>query len=248
MILAGLLASLLAQTWYSPQEAQALFAQANDAYYQQDYTKAIEGYTQLLEHGAAGPDLLFNLGTAYLARGDLGHAVLYLERARKLSRADDIEANLAAARARQIDQVVGAASGEPFIERVAAQTDEALFGWGLLGSLWVACGAWLVLRARRSRPGGRALPALVLSAALLGALVAGLGFGAHIFVARTVREGVIISETAKVREAPLDSARSGFELHSGLKVRIVDESGRFARVRLPNGLDGWVEREAVVEI
>lgn len=240
-----LLTLLLAQTWYTPAESQALFAQANDAYYRQDYPAAIAGYQGLLEHGASGPDLLFNLGTAYLAQGDLGHAVLYLERARKLSREDDVEANLAAARLKQIDQVVGAAAGEPFIERLVGSTDEALFGWGLAGGLWAAGAALFWLR-RSAR--GQVWPALGLAGSLLVVTAAGLGFGAHVFVARTVQDAVVVTDTAKVREAPLPAARTSFEVHSGLKVRITDESGKFARVRLPNGLDGWVEREVVVDL
>lgn len=237
---AALLALLLSQSWYSPQEAQALFAQANDAYYQQNYDAAIQGYQQLLEKGAGGADLLFNLGTAFLAKGDLGRAVLYLERARKLSRSDDVEANLAAARARQIDQVVGAGGGAPFIERLVGSTDEGLFGWGLAGTLWAAAAAWLWLRRKAS-----ALPAIALALSLLLAVVAGAGFAAHVYVARTVHEAVVLAETVKVKEAPLESAKSTFEVHSGLKVRITDESGKFTKVRLANGLDGWVEKEAV---
>jgi hypothetical protein len=240
---AALFGLLLSQTWYSPQEAQALFAQANDAYYQQNYDAAIAGYTQLLEKGAGGADLLFNLGTAHLAKGDLGHAVVFLERARRLSRDDDIEANLAAARARQIDQVVGGAAGEPFIERLVASTDEALFGWALVASLWVSAAAALWLRRR---PG--ALAGVLLAVGLFSTVATGGGFGAHVYVARTVRDAVVVSETVKVKEAPIDSAKSGFEVHSGLKVRITAESGKFAKVRLANGLDGWVEKEAVVEL
>lgn len=237
---AALLALVLSQSWYSPQEAQALFAQANDAYYQQNYDAAIQGYRQLLEKGAGGPDLLFNLGTAFLAKGDLGHAVLYLERAHRLSRSDDIESNLAAARARQMDQVVGGTGGEPFVERVVHSTEEGLFGWSLAGALWAAFAAWLWLRRKAS-----ALPAIALALALLLALAAGAGFVAHVYVGRTVREAVVLAETVKVKEAPLESAKSSFEVHSGLKVRITDESGKFTRVRLANGLDGWVEKEAV---
>jgi len=33
-----------------------------------------------------------------------------------------------------------------------------------------------------------------------------------------------------------------------LKVRIMEESGKFVRIRLPNNLEGWTEREGVVEL
>jgi hypothetical protein len=33
-----------------------------------------------------------------------------------------------------------------------------------------------------------------------------------------------------------------------LKVRVMEETGRYVRIRLPNGLEGWAEREGVSEI
>src|SRR4051812_4644665 len=106
-MIAALLAAVLTQaTYYTPEEAQTLFAQANDAYYKQDWPAAKTGYLKLLEHGMSGPDVLFNLGTTCLASGDLGQAVVYLERAHRISRDDDIEANLSFARKQMVDQVV----------------------------------------------------------------------------------------------------------------------------------------------
>ena len=77
MILSLALGALLAQAaYYSPQEAQALFSQANDAYSKEDYAAAVAGYEKLLDHGYGGADVLYNLGTAHLARGDVGSSVL----------------------------------------------------------------------------------------------------------------------------------------------------------------------------
>ena len=53
---------------------------------------------------------------------------------------------------------------------------------------------------------------------------------------------------AAVREYPGDAARVSFEVHAGLKVRIMETSGRFVRVRLPNALEGWTEKEGLVSL
>ena len=60
---AVLVATVLGQGYYSPEEAQGLFQQANDAFYKQDYAAARAGYEKLLERGFGGPDLQYNLGT-----------------------------------------------------------------------------------------------------------------------------------------------------------------------------------------
>lgn len=242
----ALLALVLAQAWYTPDEAQALYAQANDAYYRQDHAAAIDGYQKLLARGMGGSDVLFNLGTAYLAKGDLGHAVLYLERARRLAPDDDVEANLAVAQSRQVDQVVGAGQSEPFLERLVHATDERLFGLGLAAGLWAALVALVLVR--RLGGTGKVLSALALAAALLVTLATGAVFGAHALVARTVREAVVVQDVAKVREFPGESAKVGFELHAGLRLRVKGEQGRYVQVRLANGLEGWTERDAVEDL
>lgn len=242
-----LVATLLGQGYYSPEEARALFEQANEAYLREDYAAAQEGYEKLLARGHGGPDVLYNLGTTHLARGDLGQAVLALERARRAGASGpDLEGNLALARARQIDKVEGAAAGEPFLERVVRATPGNSVAWAFLG-LW-AVGFGLLV-GRRLLPRGRRVWALVAGLGLLVlALPVGALVAAHAYVGATVREAVVLAPTLRAREFPREEAKVSFEVHPGLKVRVMEEAGRYVRIRLPNGLEGWAEREGVAEI
>lgn len=239
-----LLTLVLAQ--YTPQEAQALFVEGNDAYYKGDYATAKDRYEKLLGAGLGGPDVLFNLGTTHLAAGELGPAMLQLERAARLSDDDDIGANLAVARERQGDKVVGEEAAVPFTQRLAAATDERLIGISFLGTWWL--GFLLLWLAWRKEPGSRV--ALGLAAALFLTVGGALG-GAllvHARVRATVVEAIVVPEAARVREFPGDTAKVSFEVHAGLKVRIMELSGRFVRIRLPNALEGWTEKEGVVPL
>jgi len=246
MIAALILATVLSQDYYTPQEAQAVYKQANEAYDREDYASAKQGYQQLLAHGFEGADVLFNLGTTCLASGDLGEAVLYLERARRAAGgAADIDANLVLARARQLDQVVGGAE-EPFLQRLVIATSSEIAAWSLLVS-WVGGGALLLLY-RFLRPGRRAWAGVLAALLLVSAVPAGLLVAAHAYVRETVSEGVIVAKTLAARELPADSAKVSFEVHAGLKVRLLESAGRFVKVRLPNGLEAWAERDGVAEI
>lgn len=248
-MIAVVAALVLSQSYYTPEEAQALFREGNDAFYKDppDYAAAKAAYLKLLEHGHDGPDVLFNLGTACLANAELGPAVLYLERARKLRRSDDIEANLAIARQRQGDQLVGSAAGaDPFLERVADATDDTVTPIVSLVSLWLALA--LVVLFRRMTPGRRGSVTFLLVMTLITATVSTALVGIDAWVANNYVEAVVMPETAKVREFPGDTARIAFEIHGGLKVRIIEESGKFVRIRLSNNLEGWTEREGVVQL
>lgn len=233
--------------YYTPEEAQDVFLKANEAYAREDYAAAQAGYEKLLAHGHGGPDVLYNLGTTHLARGDLGRAVLALEQAKKQGgRAPDLEANLSVARARQVDKVVGSTAEEEFLPRVAAATDGAVVAWTFLGT-WLAAFVLLLLW-RALRPGRRTAVG-VLSALLFAVAVpSGLLLAAHAWVEETVHEAVVLAPTLVARELPQPGARSIFEVHAGLKVRLLEETGRFVRIRLPNGLEGWAERQGVAEI
>lgn len=246
MIRELLTAAALAQaSYYTPQEAQSLFAQGNDAYSREDYASSREAYQKLLDHGFGGEDVLFNLGTAALAEGDLGAAVLYLERARRANgSSSDIEANLALARARQLDQVVGASLDEPILERLVAATSAQKVPWIFLAS-WEL--GMVLLLLRRLQWHRTAFTLCGLSILALAAAT-GLLLAAHVYVRETVSQAVVIAQTLPARELPKDSAKASFEIHSGLKVRLVERSGKYVKVRLPNGLEGWTELSGLAEI
>ncbi|MDP2272985.1 MAG: SH3 domain-containing protein [Archangium sp.] len=241
-MIALVLALTLAQ--YTPQESQALFVEGNDAYYKGDYAGAKERYEKLLQAGFGGPDVLFNLGTTHLAAGELGPAILYLERAHRLSDDDDIGANLAVARQRQVDQVVGEEGSVPFTQRLAEATDERIVGIAFLIVWWLGF-ALLWFTARSS-----SRVVLGLITALFLVVGAGLGgtLAVHEWVQDTVIEAVVMPEAAKVREYPGETAKVSFEVHAGLKLRIMETSGRYVRVRLPNALEGWTEKEGLVSL
>ena len=63
-------------------------AEADSAYVQEDYEKAISIYNQLLETGVSAP-VYYNLGNAYYRKGDMAHAILAYERAYLLDPGDD---------------------------------------------------------------------------------------------------------------------------------------------------------------
>ncbi|MCI0572148.1 MAG: SH3 domain-containing protein [Myxococcaceae bacterium] len=240
-----LLTVLLAQSpYYSPDEARAVFREANEAYSRGEYSAAEEGYRRLLEHGHGGADVLYNLGTAHLAQRELGAAVLYLERARREGASGpDVDANLAVARAQQLDKVVGEASDVPLLERLADATDARLVTLLFLG-LWVS--GFLLLVARRFVSNGQRLWVLAGAVvALVGAVPAAALMATHAWVRANVHEAVVLSATAQAREFPSTGGRVAFEVHEGLKVRVLESRDGYVRIRLRNGLEGWTEQDAV---
>ncbi|MDE6011898.1 MAG: BatD family protein, partial [Prevotella sp.] len=81
-------------------------ADADSAYVNEDYRKAIEIYEALLQDGVS-PELYYNLGNAYYRVDDNTHAILNYERALLLAPGDaDIKFNLQMAQSRTVDKIV----------------------------------------------------------------------------------------------------------------------------------------------
>ena len=51
---------------------------------------------------------------------------------------------------------------------------------------------------------------------------------------------MVIAPVSPVREGPSRTLKTAFELHEGTTVRILEAQGDLARIRLLNGLEGWV--------
>lgn len=233
--------------YYTPQEAQALFAQGNEAFGQDQYAKAREDFERLLAHGFGGPDVHYNLGTVELAQGDLGHAVLDLERAKREGGATaDVEANLALARSRQLDKVIGAQADDSFAATVAEQTPTRAVGWVFLAS-WAL--GFLLLIALRLRPRGRrGLLGMLAAVSFSAAVVSGAFLGFQAYVRENHVEAVIVDKTVPARELPNETAKVTFEVHAGLEVLVGDEAEGYVRIRLPNGLEGWAPKAGLERI
>lgn len=239
------------QSYLTQAEAEALFRKANDACLKEDLQGGIDGYEALVRAGWGSADVLYNLGTAELRQGRLGMAVLYLERALRLDPADaDARANLEAARKMRVDKLVGApeevGNEEPFASRLASHTGGDAWALAFL-VLWIAAG--VALLARRWAPAR--LRNLLLAAGLLavaGAAPCAAVTAVHAFVEAGGRDAVVVAPSLKVREGPQESFKASFEVHEGLKVRLLDRDGRFRRIQLANGLQGWIPAEGAIEI
>lgn len=226
-------------------EPGAVLRASNDAFLAGNRAAAAAGYRRLRDAGFTSTDLQYNLGLAELALGHRGLAVLAFERALKLDPLDDdARKNLALARAANVDQVVGG-EPEPLWERASERVP-------LDPTAAVALGAWLAAfalvlagRLRSSLRRRIALPAVLLFAV---ALLSGAALAAGAWVLDASGRSVVVADAAKVHEGPSDSFKSTFEVHEGLTVRVVDREGRFVRIRLPNGLEGWLDEGAVAAI
>ena len=57
--------------------------------------------------------------------------------------------------------------------------------------------------------------------------------------------GVVLPDEVAVKEGADPNYRTSFEVHAGLRVRLLDREQDWVRIRLANGLEGWVRDGAL---
>lgn len=220
-----------------PANPGAQLEAANAAYLAGDFAAAAARYEALVADGYDGAALHLNLGNARLRLGRRGLAAASYERALRLDPGDaDARANLALARADNVDRVMGASAGSlpaRIAERIGDGAVAALFA-AAWAALWIA----LALRGRAPARVRGALAAGAVVAACV-AVVAGALLAWKAADARTLA-AVVIPAASPVREGPEEALRPAFELHEGTRVQVLEVRGEAARVRLENGLEGWM--------
>jgi tetratricopeptide (TPR) repeat protein len=250
--------------------AESLFAAGNAAYETGDYAGAIDRYLELDAMGVAHPDLCYNLGNAWFKTGELGRAVLWYERARRLEpRNGDVRENLSVVRSLLRDRELLPKEGG---------LRGALLAWhrGLSASESVAvasgfyallCAAAILMVFRRSAFVTRLYARLswfsparlfgldmaqdfVLAISLL--FVATAMFTASSWTkirdADQRLSGVVVAEEASVFSGPSRDSIVQFKVHEGTIVSVRDARGGWVRVDLRGDLSGWVDAGSVDRI
>lgn len=230
--------------------SEALWSRANDSYAAGEYAAALADYEAILNDGKHSAALYYNLANTYFKLEQLGRAILYYNRALRLSPADeDIRHNLEYAEQMTKDSI------EKIPEFILTTWVRAIRG--VLSST-----AWTVV----------SLVMLTLSLAM--ALVFLLsqrmswrktGFyvmilAAVLFVVTTLfaiserreivnsREAIIMNSAVSIKSSPDRAATELFVLHEGTKVFVGEALGGWAEVRISDGRKGWIEESRIEKI
>ncbi len=230
----------------SPEET---FDAACRAYEQGRWDDAADSFRSLLRYGLADWRLEYNLANTEYKRGRLGEAVLHYERARRLNPADsETVSNLALTRSKLRDVVEddGATGVLLPLRRAGERIGVSAQAWLLLASFWLVAAivTWCGSRAGGFTPGwGWTLAGLLLISALLF-----LSWRATWLRLEGTPRAVILKPSIEALAGPGLNNAALFTLHEGIAVTIESEREGWLQVSLPNGLTGWVVRDAAERI
>jgi hypothetical protein len=246
----GMILLVLSAAAAYAQSPEQQFQAANVLFQQGKIAEARDGYEAILKTGFVSGELYFNLGNAWYRTGNLARAILCYERAKKYIPGDeDLQHNLQLMNLMITDRI------EPTPRLFVWDYWDGLTGaFSLRGITWLAYTLLVITVA--------AIAGLILGnryavrkVFLVTSIVAGvlLVFSLVIFTAKRAEvtrtdEGVLMAQVVSVKNSPDAKGTDAFVLHSGVKVRIVDEVSGWLKVRIADGKVGWVESSSLERI
>lgn len=221
---------------------------ANQLYVVGNYSAAISVYEELILQGVDDAVVFYNLGNAYYQSGELGRAVLNLQRAALIEPRDpDIQANLVLARAE---------SGAMEFPRAAGPTHSLANltrSWlNLNETAMLALGAWFVLTfliftARLTKPGTmRNLVQYLALFILLLVIASTVSLATRLYSDQNLPSGVVVAPIVTLSSSPQSEDLTKWQLPGGTEVNLMDTQGDWAQMSLPGkSIEGWIPVESV---
>ncbi len=239
----------LANRKYSADQ-QAVNA-ANQLYQAGNYGSAISIYEELIFKGVDDAVVFYNLGNAYYQSGELGRAVLNLQRAALLDPRDaDIQANLNLVRAESGAMDIPSAAGP--VQSLANLPRSWL---NLNETAILALGAWflfafMVYNARLSKPGTlRSLFATLALFSLLVVIASTVSLGSRVYSDHNFPSGVVVAPMVTLSSKPQSEDLTKWHLPGRTEVNLLDTKGDWAHLSLPGkSVEGWIPVESVAPL
>lgn len=231
-------------------DAQSLFKKGNQLYAQGHYQQAADTYMQVISSGYVTAAVYFNMGNACYKNDEISSAILYYEKAHRLSPGDeDINFNIRLANLKTTDKIDEAP------EFFLAKWWRGFILCLPLGTLAVLSIIFIMLGSgiliwylfTRSVTVKKVSFYAAISLYIIGAVFIFMSnrqaayFDNH-------RQAIIFKGTVTVKSAPAGASKPLFVIHEGTKVDMLQHNSGQIRIRLTNGSEGWIGEGDVKEI
>lgn len=230
--------------------AQSGFEKGNVLYQKGQYEQAIQAYESVLDSRQQSADLYFNLGNCYYKLNKVAPSIYNYEKALVLAPEDvDITNNLKFAQKLTIDEVkeVPKVGFAKLLHDFTGMYHYNTWAWisivfGLM-FLGFFIGYYFSLAAVLKR--------IFFFGMFVWVLFLLVSVGAAIFERNhfvTDRPAIVFAEVTEVKSEPQKASPATFILHEGTKVFVKEILGKWKKIELTDGTEGWIESGAIREV
>jgi len=232
------------------QNNNSIFDSANYHYSKGNYDKAIQLYQRILNKNVEAPQLYFNLGNAYYKTNRIGLAILYYEKAKKLSPKDeDVENNLTLSGLKTEDKI------NPLPQLFIAEWINSITNlmseknWSITCIIvWCISLIFFTLYFSSS---AILLKKIFFYSAFISLIMAISTFFLAQHKCAEIKNNnyaVVIAPTTTINSSPAEKSTKLFILHEGSKVKIISEDNDWIEIKLANGNVGWIQKKDIGRI
>jgi tetratricopeptide (TPR) repeat protein len=246
IVIAAMLAPAFSNAEDQAQDPQRLFYAGNSFYEKREYDKAITEYSKIIDAGIASSRLYYNIGNAYFKLGKTGYAILYYERARRISPQDaDLKSNLAYAKS-----LVGNPSYEipkenPLTSSIRHPLGDFNINTIMISMLLLYTLLIILQTIALANPViGKRIRLVTLTIFCLF-LYNFAGFLIRYYDENILKTGVVVQKTADCKYEPIDKSTTYYRLQEGDDVIVLRSRNGWRKIRRPDGKIGWVYAAAV---
>lgn len=230
--------------------AQSGFEKGNVLYQKGQYEQAIQAYESVLDSRQQSADLYFNLGNCYYKLNKVAPSIYNYEKALVLAPEDaDIANNLKFAQKLTIDEVkeVPKVGFAKLLHDFTGMYHYNTWAWisivfGLM-FLGFFIGYYFSIAAVLKR--------IFFFGMFVWVLFLLVSVGAAIFERNhfvTDRPAIVFAEVTEVKSEPQKASPATFILHEGTKVFVKEILGKWKKIELTDGTEGWIESGAIREV
>ena len=218
------------------------FEKANFYYNEARYDTAVMIYENILNEGFVSAPLLYNIGNAYFKMRNYPMAILNYEKALKIEpNNEEIKQNLAISNALITDKIEPVP--EFFLKKIWKGIGDKLTAneWAKLSLVLVAlvlAVLFLYLTARtKGMKKGMFFTGILLIIICLCSIV--FASQKHKYM-NEHNEAIVMTPTITVKSSPSSSGTDLFVLHEGTKVKIMDDTDNWNKIKIADGSVGWL--------
>lgn len=231
------------------QKPEDLLSKANELYNNSAYDSAVVMYKKVIDKGYSSSTLYYNLGNTYYKLRDYPMAIFYYEKSLKLDpNNEDTKHNLEIANAFISDKIETVP--DLFIKawwnnlsNIFTANTWAVISLIVLAILLSCIFLYLIARTR------------ILKKSMFFSCIFLILITISIFSITTKKynyiksnnNGIIIAPTITVKSSPSTSSVDLFVLHEGSKIKILDNTGDWEKIKIANGSIGWLPSSSIIK-
>ncbi len=228
--------------------SQEKYEEANELYANESYDSALVVYESILEEGQYSYVVFYNLGNTYFRTNQLGKAILYWEKARKIKPSDaQVIENLNYAYNLAKDKFEVDIKSVGFVKAFVYEKSPNF--WSILSiiiALFLGISLYLFFVSKNDTTHQISFYVSIVGFICLVTFVVFASM--HKSYLTESSEAIVLEPRIQVLNAPTEGSEESFPLHEGTKVEILKTENDWMEIQVNKDSRGWVKAEYLGKI